>query len=263
MKVITADLHVHTCLSPCATLDMTPRKIIRRARENGLAMIAVTDHNSAENASAMTAAARSSGLCIIPGMEIATSEEVHLLGLFPAVEHAVSMQTLVYQNLQPGQNDEDLFGIQVITNEFEEVEGFNTRLLIGATELRIDEAVSAIHARDGLAIAAHVDRQSFSVLSQLGFISEDMTFDALEISKRLTLKEARITYRQYERFPFITSSDAHDLNEIGVSPTHLRLSSPGFTGLRMALAGEGGSCVIEDNASLAHGGPVTPHIGPG
>jgi PHP family Zn ribbon phosphoesterase len=193
----------------------------------------------------MAAAAHSSDLCVIPGMEITTSEEVHLLGLFPAVEHAVSIQTLVYQNLQPGQNDEDLFGIQVITNEFEEVEGFNTRLLIGATQLRIDEAVSAIHERDGLAIAAHIDRQSFSVLSQLGFISEDMAFDALEISGRMGLAEARTTYRQYERFPFITSSDAHDLNEIGGSPTRFRLSTTDFSGLRMALAGEGGCNVIE------------------
>jgi predicted metal-dependent phosphoesterase TrpH len=244
VEIIVADLHVHTCLSPCATLDMTPQKILRKAGEKNLAMIAITDHNSAENTPAMAAASRLTGLCVIPGLEITTAEEVHVLGLFPEVEHALSMQSLVYDTLQAGRNDEDLFGMQVVANEFEEVEGFNTRLLIGATELRVDEAVSAIHQRDGLAIAAHVDRQSFSVLTQLGFIPEDLKFDALEISRHLTLEEARSRFRQYERYPFITGSDAHDLNEIGVSPTRLRMERPGFPGLRMALAGDGKSGVM-------------------
>jgi len=238
--MLLADLHIHTCLSPCATFDMTPRKIVTEARKRKLDIIAITDHNSAENVGAVMAAATRAGLAVIPGMEVTTSEEVHIVGLFEDVERALAMQTLVYDHLQPGENDEDLFGLQVIANPFDEVEGINRRLLIGATRLGLGQVVEAIHTLNGVAIAAHIDREAFSIVGQLGFIPGDLELDALEISRRMSLKQGRTVFSGLERFPFITSSDAHDLEEIGVSPTAFRMGGPELDELKRALGRTGG-----------------------
>jgi PHP family Zn ribbon phosphoesterase len=240
LRVLLADLHIHTCLSPCATLDMTPRKIVEKAQKKRLDIIAITDHNSAENTGAVMAAARNTGLTVIPGMEITTSEEVHIVSLFEDVGAALAMQALVYDRLQPGENDEDLFGMQVVANEFDEVEGMNTRLLIGATRMDLGQVVAGIHNLKGLAVPAHIDRDAFSVLGQLGFIPEGLDLDALEISRRMTLEQGRMAFSHIERFPFITSSDAHDLEDIGTSPTAFRMAGPELAELRRALKGTGG-----------------------
>ena len=244
LRVVAADLHIHTCLSPCGSLDMTPLKITRKAREKNLGIIAITDHNSAENAAAVMAAGREVDLCVIPGIEVTTSEEAHIVGLFDEVEGALSMQTLVYDRLQPGQNDEDLFGIQVVANALDEVEGINKRLLIGATTIGLSEMVAAIHERSGLALAAHIDRPGFSVVGQLGFIPEDLDLDAVEISKQMTISQARVHFKEYRRFSFVTSSDAHSPEEIGASPTCFQINQPNMAEVRKALAGREGRKVL-------------------
>jgi len=244
LRIVAADLHVHTCLSPCATLDMTPMKIVKEACKKGLTIIAITDHNSAENTGSVVAAARESGLCIIPGMEVTTSEEAHIVALFGEVENALSLQELVYQKLQGGENNEDFFGLQVVANASDEVETINKRLLIGATDLRLEEVVEEIHDRGGLAVAAHIDRQSFSVLSQLGFIPEGMAFDAVEISKSMALGDARTQFSEYN-FPLITASDAHGLEEIGACRTRFQVAFPDIAELDLALKGISDRKIIE------------------
>ena len=240
MRIVFADLHIHTCLSPCATLDMTPLKIVEQAQKKHLEIIAITDHNSAENTGPVMAAAQDTELCVIPGIEVTTSEEAHIIGLFENPSDALSMQALVYGHLQPGENDEELFGMQVISNAFDEVEGMNRRLLIGATNLGLSEVIDAIHKLNGLAVAAHIDRQAFSIISQLGFIPEGLDLDAVEISKRMSLKKGRSFFKDLERFAFITSSDAHDLEDIGSSPTGLQMAGPEIAELRLAFKGEKG-----------------------
>ncbi|MFH1082550.1 MAG: PHP domain-containing protein [Pseudomonadota bacterium] len=249
LRIVLADLHIHTCLSPCATLDMTPRKIVKQAQEKKLGIIAITDHNSAENTRSVMAAARHTGLCVIPGIEVTTSEEVHIVGLFEDAADAISMQALVYDHLQPGENDDDLFGIQVIANEFDEVEGINRRLLIGATSLGLSEVVDAIHRLDGLAVAAHIDREAFSVIGQLGFIPEDLALDAVEISRNMTLETAQEHFKEYKRFAFVTSSDAHDVPEVGTRPTNFLMAGPELAELRLALKGTGGRKIAGSFAS--------------
>ena len=234
-RLLKIDLHVHTCLSPCATLDMTPRKIVAEALRKGIEIIAITDHNSVENASAVMKSARKCDLTVIPGIEVTTSEEVHIIGLFEEMVQAREMQRLVYENLQEGTNDEDLFGIQVVANEFDEVERINSRLLIGATALPVHEVVNAIHGLNGLAVAAHIDRERFGIIGQLGFIPDDLELDAVEISWRLSLEEARSRFRDYERFGFIHSSDAHDLEEIGKGAGHLLTEGIHMGDLRRAF----------------------------
>lgn len=248
MRKVTVDLHVHTCLSPCATLDMTPRKIVARALEMKLDMIAVTDHNSTENADAVMRAAADMPLTILPGFEVTSAEEAHVVCLFPDLDAAQAFQELVYDRLQPGENDEDLFGLQVVANENDEVEGMNPRLLIGATTLAIDDLVAAVHAHEGLAIASHIDRGMYSLVGVLGFIPPGLPLDGVEISRRMTLEQARARFPEYAHYPFVAASDAHDLNELGVNPTTLRAAEASFGELRRALRGEGGRRLLTPGA---------------
>ena len=248
LREIIVDLHVHTCLSPCATLDMTPRKIVARAVEMKLDMIAVTDHNSTENADAIMRAATDAPLTVLPGLEVTSAEEAHVISLFGELDQALAFQDLVYERLQPGENDEDLFGLQVVANEADEVEGLNPRLLIGATSLSIEDLVAAIHAHQGLAIASHIDREMFSLVGVLGFIPPGLPLDGVEISRRMSLPEARERFPEYAHYPFVAASDAHDLNELGVNPMTLRAAAPGFDELRRALRAEDGRTLLTPGA---------------
>ncbi len=209
-------------------------------------MIAVTDHNSAENAGAVMRAAAGSDLAVIPGMEVTSAEEAHILGFFEHLAEALSLQALVYDRLQPGKNDENLFGLQVVANERDEVEGMNTRLLIGATSLSVNEIVDAIHERNGLAVASHIDRESFSLVGQLGFIPPDLPLDAVEISARMSLVEARRRFPEYRRLTFVTASDAHDLEALGSHPAYLQAAAAEFGELQLALQGRDGRSIAEE-----------------
>jgi PHP family Zn ribbon phosphoesterase len=231
------DLHIHTCLSPCADLSMTPRAIVGKAASLGINIIAVCDHNSAENVGVTRDLAREKGINVIPGIEICSSEEVHVLGLFGDLEGVMKMQDVVYDNLQPGENDEDRFGMQVVVNEIDEVMDFNRRLLIGATGLSVNRVVELIHEFGGIAIASHIDREGFGIIGQLGFIPPEIEFDALEISRRISIDEALRTFSGYRRFPWVTSSDAHLLDEIGTRTTGLLMYHSTFDEMRLALKG--------------------------
>ena len=244
MKIFKADLHIHTCLSPCAELEMTPRKIISEAVKKDLDIIAITDHNTAENVPALQSAAKGHNICVIPGMEVTTSEEVHVIALFENLDKIFLFQNIIYDHLQEGENNEDLFGMQVVANEKDEVEYMNKRLLIAATSLPFDRTINEIHNFDGLAIAAHIDRESYSVISQLGFIPPGQELDALEISKRISPEKAKIKFKEYDNFPFITSSDSHTLESIAQVFTSFKIKSPGFNEIKKAFKKEGNRKII-------------------
>jgi len=239
-----ADLHIHTCLSPCADLFMTPRNIIEKAASLGINIIAVCDHNSAENIAVTYDIGKKRGITVIPGMEITSSEEVHILALFSSLEHVYNMQEHVYEHLQHGDNDEDAFGMQVVVNEEDEVLGFNKRLLIGSTDLSIDQVVAFIHGFQGIAIASHIDREGFGIIGQLGFIPAETGFDALEISSRTPMDKAAETFSMYRSIPWITSSDAHELEDVGRKTVGLHLNHATFEELCLALRGVEGRRVI-------------------
>lgn len=239
-----ADLHIHTCLSPCSDLLMSPLRIVEKAASLGLNIIAICDHNSVENTEVTKKLAGEKGINAIPGIEITSSEEVHILGLFKEMEEALKMQDIVYKNLQPGENDEDAFGMQVIANEHDEVIGFNKRLLIGATGLPVGKIVEAIHSFGGLAIAAHIDREGFGIIGQLGFIPPDLKLDALEISPNISLDKAKTLFNEYVHITWIISSDAHKLSDIGKGSTGLFMNHSTFDELCLTLKGEGGRRVI-------------------
>jgi PHP family Zn ribbon phosphoesterase len=232
-----ADLHIHTCLSPCAELSVYPRKIVERARAEGLALIAVADHNSAGNAAATIEAARGTGLTVLPGMEITSEEEVHILAVFGSMDDLESTAAEVDRELPDGKAPASLIEDQVLVNARDEVLGFHPRSLLGATRLNVQQVVDLVHAAEGLAIAAHIDREAFSLISQLGFIPPDLALDALEVSSLLGLERARRELVPGTRLPLIHSSDAHRPEEIGRASTGLILAEPSFDELRLAFRG--------------------------
>jgi len=235
LKKFKADLHIHSCLSPCSDWDMSPKKIIKQSLEVGLDVIALCDHNSAENAGAAMREGNKQGLFVLPGMEICSKEEVHILALFDELDPALEMQAYVYANL-PGENNTEVFGFQVIANEEDEVIGENPRLLIGATRLGLHEIVNKTHVLGGINISCHVDRPAYGIINQLGFIPEDLNLDGLEVSYRIKLAEAAQTVPGIGNFSCITASDAHYLNDIGRAWTVFQLAEPTLAEIRLALA---------------------------
>jgi len=226
MKEFKADLHIHTCLSPCAGIDMSPLAVVNAAAEKGIDIIAVTDHNSAENVLAAQRAALDKDLTVLAGMEIASSEEAHIITLFNKVETVIALQDIVYANMLPIENDEKMYGEQIVANEHDEVIGFNKRLLIGGTLLPAQDIVNTIHSLGGLAVASHIDKEAFSIISQLGFITEDMGFDALEISPNMDRNTAEITFQMYNSYAWISSSDAHYPEDIGKRTVSFFMQEP-------------------------------------
>lgn len=216
---------------------MSPRAIAEVSVERGLDIIALCDHNSAENVGAAIRAGARRGLTVIPGMEINTREEVHLLALFQGEAQALAMQRIVYDHLR-GTNRPELFGDQIVANEMDEVEGFNDRRLIGATLLSLQEVIREIHRLQGLCIASHVDRPSFSLLSQLGFVPPDAALDGVEISRPMQKDELLSQVPGLGKLPVVFSSDAHFINDIGRLYTTFSLDAPRLDELRMALEGK-------------------------
>lgn len=235
-----ADLHIHSCLSPCAEIEMTPKNIVDIALKKGLDIIAVTDHNSAENVEVTKEIAKGTGLTVFAGMEVTSSEEVHILALFENTYSALRMQDFVYKNLQAGENDERLYGHQLVVNEKDEIIGFNKRLLITATLLTAHSILGLISSVGGLSFASHIDREGFSVLSQLGFIPGDLRFDALEMSKNMNRDKAEERFKGLNMFPWVSFSDAHYPDDIGKRITTFNIKEPVFYEIRQALKNTNG-----------------------
>jgi len=241
LRTYRADLHVHTCLSPCGDLEMSPHKIANQAKIKELDILGICDHNSAENTPALMKAAEKFDIRVLPGLEVTSQEEVHILALFDKVEPALALQDIIYAHL-PGENDERAFGMQVIVNHRGDVLGFNKRLLIGASTLTLEEVVATIHSLNGLAVASHIDREGFSLIGQLGFIPDHLELDALEISPRMSFSEAQAKFAPH--LPIISSSDAHFLNEIGIGTTTFLLQAGTRDEIKMAFLNAGGRKII-------------------
>ncbi len=241
LRLLKADLHIHTCLSPCTELNMSPKGILDIAEKKGIDILGICDHNSSENSPGVMEAAKKRSIHVLPGLEITSEEEVHVLALFDDIGNARKVQEFVYQNL-PGKNDEETFGMQVLVNEKEEVLGFCDKLLIGATTIPLEEVIGAIHRHKGLAIASHIDREAFSIIGQLGFVPDNLKLDALEISPFLTIEEAKNRYPY--GYPITSSSDAHYPDDIGKSYSTFLIQDVTVVEIKKALKGEDGRKLI-------------------
>ncbi|UCF99043.1 MAG: PHP domain-containing protein [Spirochaetaceae bacterium] len=236
------DLHVHTCLSPCGDNSMVPATIIERAQGAGLQGIAICDHNAAANASAVREAGMEAGIGIIAGMEVSSAEEIHLLALFDSFANLQTFADLVKEHLS-GENNPDLFGDQIVVDKSGDPVALETALLIGAADLGIGRIVEEIHGLEGLAIASHVDKQNFSLLSQLGFVPDDLALDAVELSRHAGPLE-RYPLAKIGNLPLVRCSDAHFPEEIGQAYTTFLVKEVTVSEIALALAGNQGRKIL-------------------
>jgi PHP family Zn ribbon phosphoesterase len=243
LKKFKTDIHIHSCLSPCGDWNMSPKRIIEKSSEVGLDLIAICDHNAVENAEVAIAEGKKKGVHVLPGLEICSKEEVHILALFDGMGPALEMQRHVYSNL-PGKNNPEVFGFQVVANERDEVLGENPRLLIGATLLGLHGIVEKTHVLGGLCLCCHVDRPAYGIINQLGFIPPDLAIDGVEVSHRVKLADARKAVPGIAELPCITTSDAHFLDDIGKVWTVFELAEPTLAEIRLALSGQAGRRIL-------------------
>lgn len=226
------DFHIHSALSPCGDNDMTPNNLINMSIIKGLDAVALTDHNACENVRAAAAVAGDK-IIFIPGMEVETSEEVHIVTLFPTADAAEEMQRILTDSSPYIPNRPEIFGNQYIMDENDEICGEIDRMLVTASGLDIYTVVAAAKDLGGIAYPAHIDRESYSVLSNLGFIPPDLDISAVEITEK---SRAALEGEYSNRYNIITSSDAHYLWDISERNHYIEVSDASVRGILNAIS---------------------------
>lgn len=226
------DFHIHSALSPCGDNDMTPNNLINMSIIKGLDAVALTDHNACENVRAAAAVAGDK-IIFIPGMEVETSEEVHIVTLFPTADAAEEMQRILVDSSPFIPNRPEIFGNQYIMDENDEICGEIERMLVTASGLDIYTVVAAAKDLGGIAYPAHIDRESYSVLSNLGFIPPDLDISAVEITEK---SRTALEGEYSNRYNIITSSDAHYLWDISERNHYIEVSDASVRGILNAIS---------------------------
>lgn len=215
------DLHMHSCLSPCADDEMTPNNICNMALIKGLELIAVTDHNSVRQQPAIDKVAKAVGIRVLYGCELESSEAVHCLGLFARLEDNQKLQPWIDSQMPGIPNKPDYYGKQQIMNEFDQEIGIEDQLLIVSLNASLDEVIDEIHRCGGKAVLAHVLDRKNSITHELGFIPEDLKYDGIEVKseeqRQLVLKLH--PWIKDEETVWFIDSDAHRLTDIS-EPDH-------------------------------------------
>jgi PHP family Zn ribbon phosphoesterase len=242
LETFVAELHLHTVVSPCAAVEMIPPLIVREAVERGINLLAVTDHNTTAIVEAVQKAAAGTGLTVLPGMELQTTEEVHVLCLFDTFDQMAAWQAFVDKRMPPLENNIEYFGEQFVVDQTGEFIRREEQLLLTSAEIPLSEAVTEINRLEGLAIPAHVNRSSFSLIANLGFVPFDIPFEALEISRHITPDEAYEKFPQLHQYPLIQNGDVHYLYEF-LGSTHFQLAAPTIAEMKLALLKEEGRSV--------------------
>lgn len=253
MKTLLADFHIHTLLSPCAEIEMTPHHIVMRAAQYGVDAVAITDHNASANAAAAVEAAKNYGVKVFPGMEVECREEAHIVVLFDTLEQLAAWQKIVDANMSGLKNNAERFGAQFIVDDDDNFIAEEERMLLGPLKLPAAEVIQKVNAMGGMAIAAHVDRPSYSLLMQLGFLPSDMGLAAAEISPVgiRELKEQKLKLA-LGGLNYVTDSDAHMMDSFINGPKNLiTVKSLTVAELKLALAAEEGrswqpGCFLEN-----------------
>ena len=237
MRFYKADLHVHTVLSPCGSLEMSPKNIITRAREMDLDILGITDHNSTRQCEVMQMVGAREGIHILCGVEINTREEVHCLAFFDQADHRKSFEKMLDDHLANIRNDPEKFGYQVLVDEAERILDQPEKLLISAIDMGVEEVEKRVHEMGGIFIPAHIDRMRNGIIAQLGFIPDSLRCDAVEISPFAGDETLNQQHQSLEQYTVIRGSDAHYLNDIGKVHTRVYLEHVDFADIKMALAG--------------------------
>jgi 3',5'-nucleoside bisphosphate phosphatase len=239
LRTYQAEVHIHTVLSPCAEIEMLPPLIVEEALDKGLNLIAITDHNASANTGAVIKAAEGTQLTVLPGMEVQTKEEVHVLCLFDSLEQVEAWQAVVDRHLPPLKNDPAYFGEQLVVDHTGEFINRETKLLIVSTNMTIEAVFDGVNKLGGMAIPAHVDRTAFGLFPVLGFIPPDLDVPALEVSRHLPVDKAADKFPGTAGYPLLQGGDSHRLDEI-IGKNCFRLAAPTIAEIRMALRSEVG-----------------------
>jgi hypothetical protein len=223
---IRADLHIHSALSPCASLEMSPAAIVGRAGELCLDLIAVTDHNSMENGFTATALGQKAGVKVLFGMEAQTREDVHVLCYFEDRLQAERFNRLVYDLLPATPNNPDYFGDQVVVDGEDNIVRHEEKLLLNALDISVAELVELVRRHDGLAVPAHVEAPPYGLLVNLGMVPAELEGAPLEIACESSRARVLQDYPALARHPLLRNSDAHFLRDIGRARTVFSVPSP-------------------------------------
>jgi 3',5'-nucleoside bisphosphate phosphatase len=234
VETFRADLHVHTVLSPCAEIEMLPPLIVEEALEHRIRLIAITDHNAAANVESVQKAALNSGLIVLPGMELQTREEVHVLCLFDTLEQVGALSAFLAPFTPNIENNPEYFGIQLVVDELGEMVREEKQMLLTSINISIEAALVKVNDLGGLLIPAHVNRKGFGLIEALGFVPDDIKIEALEVSRHLDPAQAYKVLPQTRGYPIIQNGDAHRLEEF-LGSTYFSIEEPTIAEIRLAL----------------------------
>jgi 3',5'-nucleoside bisphosphate phosphatase len=237
MKTYRADLHIHSLLSPCGSLDMSPAKIIEKACDQSLDIIGITDHNTTRHCRLVRKLAEPAGLFVLMGAEVTTREEVHCLTFFETDDQLSEFQTYLEIHLNRIPNDTEKFGYQVVVDENEMITDEIDFLLISSLDQSVEQVEQKVHSLGGIFIPAHIDRPSYSILSQLGFIPPDLKIDGIELSVRGSAESMLPLAGAHANTSLLRNSDAHYVEQIGNGFTTFEMKNRSFSEIKLALHG--------------------------
>ncbi len=240
MQTFRTDLHIHTVLSPCGDLEMSPARIVSLAHARGLDIIGITDHNSTKHCELVWKLGQKLGLTVIPGCEMNSREEVHCLGLFQDFDALAEFQYYLDQHLSFILNDPDLFGYQLVVDEEENILEQQENYLGTSLDVSVEEIEQKVHELSGIFIPAHIDRPRNSLFSQLGFFPPELKVEALQISKGAEEKAVREKFRISQAVTLVKFSDSHYPADLGKTYTNFEMESSTFSEIRKALLREDG-----------------------
>lgn len=235
MKPYLGDLHIHSALSPCGSLEMSAYDIITFAKHKGLDIIALTDHNCTRQVSVVRDLGLRENILVIPGLEVNTKEEIHCLVYFETISQLEEFQLFIDDHLPKVKNDPELFGDQVWANEDGEIVGEVEELLLVALSATFDEVCRKVRSMDGLVVPAHIDKSRNSILSQLGFIPSTAMIDAVEVSQTTQYAHLLEVHPEIASWSVMSNSDAHFLQDIGLRTTLFNLKEPTFQEVKLAM----------------------------
>lgn len=244
MREWNMDLHVHTALSPCGNKDMLPPAVIKRAIERGLNAIAITDHNTAANTPSFVAKGKELGVRVLPGMELQTLEDIHLVCIFDHIDRALELQYEVYRKLPLIKNNKRSLGEQHLVDKEGNKIGEEERLLLTGANLSLEQGIVLVKDLGGLCLAAHIDRQAFSLWGYLGMIPPGLGLDGVELTPHLPRNPLQLKCLVKEKLSYLVSSDAHYLNDIKESHSIAFMEDATVAELRLALKGEKGRLIM-------------------
>jgi PHP family Zn ribbon phosphoesterase len=193
---------------------MTPNNIVNMSALKGLDIIAVTDHNHCGNVAPVYELASALGILCLPGLEVQTREEVHVLCYFASLSamHAFFKVFDSFRMRLP--NRPNYFGEQLLMNTADEVIGTYEYTLVTSMDLSFEALAALVDDYGGIAIPAHVNKGSNSVLANLGFMPEVSVIKAVEVFRGAPLPKGL-----FDAYQQIFNSDAHALSAIS-EPEH-------------------------------------------